>query len=228
MKIRRPKTPPSRPSSKGAAAKAPATPRHRGGDRAEVHVAGAVTAPEGPFSRQIEVSQAEDKAFRIKLEATEAECAALALQDDLPAISNLTARFEVTTAGRGIFLVKGEVHARVTQICVVTLDPFETDVVQAVELSFASPQDVERAEAAYAKRHEEDPDAEDIPEPPDPIINGRIDLGAVAAEQLVLGLDPYPRKPGAAFPAELAQVGEIADVSPFAALAKLRKDATEG
>jgi uncharacterized metal-binding protein YceD (DUF177 family) len=187
-----------------------------------------MTAPEGPFSRQIEVSQAEDKALRVKIEATDAECAALASQDDLPAISNLTAKFEVTTAGRGIFMVKGEVHARVTQICVVTLDPFETDVVQPVELSFASPQDVERAEAAYAKRHEEDPDAEDIPEPPDPIINGRIDLGAVAAEQLVLGLDPYPRKPGAAFPSELAQVGEIAEVSPFAALAKLRKDATEG
>ena len=228
MKIRRPKTPPSRPSAKGAAAQAPATPRHRGGDRAEVHVAGAMSAPEGPFSRQIEVSQAEDKVLRVKLTATEAECEALAKQDDLPAISNLTARFEVTTAGRGIFLVTGEVHARVTQICVVSLDPFETDVVQPVELSFASPQDVERAEAAYAKRHEEDPDAADIPEPPDPIINGRIDLGAIAAEQLVLGLDPYPRKPGAAFPSELAQVGEIAEVSPFTALAKLRKDATEG
>ncbi len=228
MKIRSPKTPPSKPSSKGGAAKAPALLRHRGGERSEVHVSGAMTAPEGPFSRQIEVSQAEDKALRVKLEATEAECAALAQQDDLPAISNLTARFEVTTAGRGIFHVIGEVRARVTQVCVVTLDPFETDVVQAVELSFASPQDVERAEAAYAKRHEEDPDAADIPEPPDPIINGRIDLGAVAAEQLVLGLDPYPRKPGAAFPAELAQVGEIVEVSPFAALAKLRKDATEG
>ena len=227
MKIRRPKSAPSRSSAKGAAAKAPVTPRHRGGERAEVHVAGAMTATEGPFSRPIEVSQAEDKALRVKLTATEAECNALAKQDNLPAISNLTAQFEVTTAGRGIFLVTGEVRARVTQICVVSLDPFETDIVQAVELSFASPQDVERAEAAYAKRHEEDPDAEDIPEPPDPIINGRIDLGAVAAEQLVLGLDPYPRKPGAEFPVELSQVGEIAEVSPFAALAKLRKDATE-
>ena len=227
MKTRRPKTPPSKPSSKGAAAKAPALARPRGGERAEVHVAGAMTAPEGPFSRPIEVSQAEDKALRVKLTATEAECDALARQVDLPAISSLTAQFEVTTAGRGIFLVTGEVHARVTQICVVSLDPFESDMVQAVELSFASPQEVERAEAAYAKRHEEDPDAAEIPEPPDPIINGRIDLGAVAAEQLVLGLDPYPRKPGAEFPKELAQVGEIAEVSPFAALAKLRKDATE-
>jgi hypothetical protein len=227
MKIHRPKKPSSRPSSKGDAAQALKPPRHRGADRAEVHVSGALSLPEGPFSRQIEVSQAEDKALRMEITATQGECDALAQQDDLPAISQLKARFEVTTAGRGIFLVTGEVRARVTQTCVVSLDLFETDVVQAVELSFASPQDVERAEAAYAKRHEEDPDAADIPEPPDPIINGRIDLGAVAAEQLVLGLDPYPRKPGAEFPKDLAQVGEIAEVSPFAALAKLRKDATE-
>ena len=228
MKIRRPQSPSARPSPKGQPTQAGARASDKSHGREPVHVGGAVTAPSGPFSRQIDVAQAEDKTLRVTITANEAECAELALQDALPAIAQFSAKFEVTSAGRGRVEVKGEVRARVTQICVVSLDPFETDVVQPVELSFASPQDVERAEAAYAKRHEEDPDAADIPEPPDPIINGRIDLGAIAAEQLVLGLDPYPRKPGAAFPSELAQVGEIAEVSPFAALAKLRKDATEG
>ena len=36
-------------------------------------------------------------------------------------------------------------------------------------------------------------------EPPDEIVNGQIDLGAITAEFLVLGLDPYPRKPGVDF-----------------------------
>ena len=36
-------------------------------------------------------------------------------------------------------------------------------------------------------------------DPPEPIVNGAIDLGALAAEFLMLGLDPYPRKPGAVF-----------------------------
>ena len=36
-------------------------------------------------------------------------------------------------------------------------------------------------------------------EPPDEIVNGQIDLGALTAEFLVLGLDPYPRKPGVDF-----------------------------
>jgi uncharacterized metal-binding protein YceD (DUF177 family) len=187
-----------------------------------------MSAPGGPFSRQIDVAQAEDKALRVTITATEDECAALAQQDGLPAIAHLSAKFEVTSAGRGRFEVKGEVRARVTQICVVSLDPFESDVAQLVDVVFASPRDVEQAEAAYAKRHEEDLDAEDIPEPPDPIFNGQIDLGTLASEQLALALDPYPRKEGVEFVADLVQLDDIADVSPFAALAKLKKGPAEG
>ena len=51
---------------------------------------------------------------------------------------------------------------------------------------------------------------------PDPVIDGRIELGALTAEFFALGLDPYPRKPGVEFvaPAESARSD-----SPFAALA---------
>jgi len=51
---------------------------------------------------------------------------------------------------------------------------------------------------------------------PDPVIDGKIDLGALATEFFALGLDPYPRKPGVEFvaPAESAPPD-----SPFAALA---------
>ena len=57
-------------------------------------------------------------------------------------------------------------------------------------------------------------------DPPDPIVDGKIDLGALAAEFFALGLDPYPRKPGVAFDA--ARRGRGRD-SPFAALAKPKK-----
>ena len=33
--------------------------------------------------------------------------------------------------------------------------------------------------------------------------NGRIDLGAIVAEHLALGLDPYPRTPGVDFPGHI-------------------------
>ncbi len=39
-------------------------------------------------------------------------------------------------------------------------------------------------------------------EAPEPVPDGWIDLGELAAEQLGLAIDPYPRKPDAAVPAE--------------------------
>ena len=55
---------------------------------------------------------------------------------------------------------------------------------------------------------------------PDPVIDGKIDLGALAQEFFALGLDPYPRKPGVAF--EQGAESAPAD-SPFSALAERAK-----
>ena len=52
----------------------------------------------------------------------------------------------------------------------------------------------------------------------DLIEDGKIDLGQYAVEQLVLSLDPFPRKPGAAF----VQPQEPNEISPFAALKALK------
>jgi hypothetical protein len=54
---------------------------------------------------------------------------------------------------------------------------------------------------------------------PEPLVNGSVDLGKVATEFLIIGIDPYPRKPGAVF--EPTVSGEVA--SPFAALSALKK-----
>jgi hypothetical protein len=55
---------------------------------------------------------------------------------------------------------------------------------------------------------------------PEPLIGGSVDLGALATEFLILGIDPYPRKPGAIF--EPPQ-DRMPDEGPFAALSKLTK-----
>jgi hypothetical protein len=55
------------------------------------------------------------------------------------------------------------------------------------------------------------------------MIGGRIDLGALATEFLMLAIDPYPRKPGATFEAPAADPGG----HPFAALAALKKGKAE-
>jgi hypothetical protein len=58
-------------------------------------------------------------------------------------------------------------------------------------------------------------------EPPESVMNGTIDLGALATEFLILGIDPYPRKEGVAFEAPVA--GDDSAAHPFAALAALKK-----
>jgi uncharacterized metal-binding protein YceD (DUF177 family) len=59
-------------------------------------------------------------------------------------------------------------------------------------------------------------------DPPDPIIAGRIDLGALVTEFLALSLDPYPRKPGVEFEDAPTAPDDRLEESPFAKLAALK------
>ena len=137
------------------------------------------------FSRPLRVEPLPRDGLEESVEASEAERKALAKLNDLPEIARLSAQFRITKWRKGV-KVEGEVRARVTQTCVVSLEPFETEIVEPVEVRFLPPD-------ARAPESLEDTDA------PDPLIDGRIDLGALASEFFTLGLDPYPRKPGVAF-----------------------------
>jgi hypothetical protein len=60
-------------------------------------------------------------------------------------------------------------------------------------------------------------------DPPEPLVDGKLDLAPVIAEFLTLSVDPYPRRPGAVFspPGEDAAGTES---SAFEALANLKID----
>jgi uncharacterized metal-binding protein YceD (DUF177 family) len=183
-----------------------------------------------------ELLRRPDEPYVVRAEPEELE--ALARADGLPGIPELSAEFKVERSGRDL-RVRGEVRARVTQECVVTLEPFEVKVVEAVDVRFAmapagppgAPRAGERmsrrrAAAVEDKRKAPPPPAfpaHEEDDPPEPIVDGRIDLGALAAEFMALGLDPYPRKPGAEFTPLQEDAGDD-DESPFAGLAALRKD----
>ena len=62
-------------------------------------------------------------------------------------------------------------------------------------------------------------------DPPEPIRNGHIDLGELAAEHLALALNPYPRAPDAAIPAEFSPEPDAEEaverpINPFSILKK--------
>jgi Large ribosomal RNA subunit accumulation protein YceD len=132
---------------------------------------------------------------------------------DLP---RLQASFDVTRHGTRLRVV-GRVSATVGQTCVVTLEPLANEVDEAIDLVFAPQSAVKRD--CNGDGAEERNLAETWNEP-EPLIAGTVDLGALATEFLILGLDPYPRKPGVTFqpPANASS-----DEGAFAALGKLKK-----
>lgn len=177
------------------------------------------------LSRPLVVTELTGRGQQVmEIGATEAECSALARRFGFEAIDALNATLRLSRAGgSGLLTVKGHMAARVTQICVVRLEPFQSVLEVDIERLFRE----DEPESGAVDEVEIDPEGED---PPDPIVDGVIDLGEVLAEELGLAQDPYPHSPGARF--ETLDVGaadeegagkQSGTESPFAALAALRK-----
>jgi len=170
---------------------------------------------EKPLSRVVRVDAIPREGQVIAIEAVPAEREKLASFYQLPEIAALTATLRVEPWGRGGAHVTGAVHGEVTQTCVVSLDPFPAIVDEEVDVRFAPDQAANSRSAAT-----KDPQTFSLvdEDEPDPVIDGTIDLGALAAEFLALGLDPYPRKPGVVFQEE--RTAPKPTDTPFAELAK--------
>jgi len=138
--------------------------------------------------------------------------AALAEAAGLRDLSQLDASFDLTRLGDSV-KVRGTVRAKVGQTCVVTLEPMENEVSEDIDLLFSPPVDP-LLDPEAARKTEKG-------EPPEPLDEGNLDLGTIATEFLILGLDPYPRKPGAEF--DLPKGRDEEPAHPFAALAALKK-----
>ena len=161
------------------------------------------------FSRIVTVDSLPPGDVARSVQATAAECAALARRFDLIALGSLAADLELRRDG-AVVQVRGRVRAAVTQRCVVTLEPVDGTVDAEFERLFS--QDVPETQD----------DEVEIPadvELPEPLVGDRLDLGEIVAEELSLALDPYPRSPAA--DARMAELGEGEDGAahgPFAAL----------
>jgi uncharacterized metal-binding protein YceD (DUF177 family) len=166
-----------------------------------------------PWSVPVAISGIPEDGKRFDLVADEATRAKVAQTAGLRSLPRLQATFDVARYGSDGLRVEGEVSATVGQTCIVTLDPIDNDVKEEVNLVLTPP----RTPVAG-----EDNDAEIIqPGEPEPLIGETIDLGALATEFLIVGIDPYPRKPGATFEPPAA---EDNSEHPFAALAALKKN----
>jgi uncharacterized protein DUF177 involved in 23S rRNA accumulation len=163
------------------------------------------------------VAQIPEAGLHREIEADSATRHAIAETAGLREVVSARAAFDLALKRDGKVHVTGRVQARIGQDCVVTLDPIENEIDEPIDLIFAPPEQIR--DMADLVDDDADDEAE-VPDPPEPIENGQIDLGRIAADALFLGVDPYPRKPGAVFESEI--VAGSPEDHPFAALKALK------
>ncbi|RYE33696.1 MAG: DUF177 domain-containing protein [Hyphomicrobiales bacterium] len=178
-------------------------------------------APVSLLSHPIRIEAIRPRGTKVVVQAAAEQLPGIAALLGLVSLEMLEARYDLTRNGERVKL-EGRIAARFHQACIVTLDPFPVQLDVPVQLDFTP----EAEAAAFAKRNERDDAKIDIEvmlneeDPPEPIIDGVIELGNITLEFLALALDPYPRKPGASFE---SSSGDTGTESPFAALAKLKR-----
>ncbi len=139
----------------------------------------------------------------------------------LEKLANFTFDYRLKPLCRGRFLLNGTLRADVTQLCVATLEPVDDRIREAVSVEFWPENQIEADDMREPAIGDEIAAVLAV-DPPEPIIGGRIDLGAFAAEILSAAINPYPRKPDTEFVWHDPKAPDPATSGPFAALAKLR------
>lgn len=174
----------------------------------------AMEKTEHPWSVPVAVEDIPESGLHMEIDAPPAAREALAALAEVRELPRLSAVFDLTRRGAGVH-VTGRVSGLVGQTCVVSLEPMESAVDEPVDASFSPSAVAEGLAGAQPEGH-----AAGEGEASEPLIGGEVDLGALATEFLLLGIDPYPRKPDAKFAPP--KVENAAD-KPFAALETLKK-----
>ncbi|WP_428536675.1 YceD family protein [Rhodopila sp.] len=154
--------------------------------------------------RPLSLDHIGPRGLDLTVEANPAECSALAIRMNIAAVLALSCAFHLIRQGRDVVLARGTLRARVTQTCVISLEDFDAPVQETFQVRFVP---------SEQQSDEIDPEADDEI----PFEGNQIDLGELAAEQLGLALDPYPRMPGVEIPA----AEDDPEPHPFAALRRL-------
>ncbi len=118
--------------------------------------------------------------------------------------------------------VTGRVTAKIGQTCVVSLDDIDTDIDEDVDITFAPPSKIPPMASTIDDSVDDDTE---IPDAPEPIEDGIIDIGRIATDALFLAIDPYPRKAGAVL--DLPRERDDPEEHPFAALKALKGDGND-
>ncbi len=174
-----------------------------------------MTKPALEFSRPVLVNKLSEAGLEFTLEANAEEREALAARLGLVSLEALGADVTVTRWRKGGAHLIAHLHGKMIRRCDVSLEDFEVPIDEVADVRYVAPKD-QIGGTFIDGELILDPESEDIPEV---LEDERFDAGETIVQQLVLSLDPYPRKPGVEFE-EIQESQE--KTSPFAVLSNLK------
>lgn len=165
------------------------------------------------FSYIVDTTRLPSAGQKVSVSANEDARRALAKRLSLEYITSLTVEVLVKPVNKRQVRLTGTVEGVVGQICVVSLQPFESAVKTDFSVLFESePSDsVLKTEIDLDFSEDEDKDV---------LSDNKIDVGETAVEYFSLALDPFPRAPDAVF---TDRIEPKEKENPFAVLGKLKK-----
>lgn len=157
------------------------------------------TLPE--WSYLVEEDRAGTDITDVKISPSPEEAEALCHRLNLLKLEGLKAQMTLERVSGGMVVhIKGHLTGHITQACVVSLEPVESDVDEEFEGWFANPDQAVILSKARRERQSKNGEGEtpilDEKDDPEPIVNGHIDLGELATQYLSLAINPYPHAPG--------------------------------
>jgi uncharacterized metal-binding protein YceD (DUF177 family) len=180
--------------------------------------------PHPEFRLFVSASDVPPAGKEVGFEADERTLKDLAKRFGIPEVVSLSGVAKVRPYRKAGLTVEGRFKAEVVQSCVVTLEPVHQKIEESFTQRYLPEHMIVPDVPEVSEREVEiDLEAEDAPEP---MTGNGVDIGEAVAERLALALDPYPRKPDAAFEAPAEEPGDAPESkpNPFAALEKLKKN----
>lgn len=142
------------------------------------------------IERLVDLEKLGNNGVALEISTTEAERAALAKRFGFLSLPAFSARVTVDRKIGGQVVVEGRLKGQIVQACILSLEPVTQELDDAFRLVFAEnvaeDKDPESGEALLNAQGDA----------PEPLTGNMLDVGEIAAEQLSLTADPYPRRPG--------------------------------
>lgn len=167
---------------------------------------------DAPLHRLFDLGELTQAGSAVAIAAKPDDLERLARWLDVGAVKSFSADVTLRRLSQTRFSYAAELTAEVVQSCVVTLEPIESRIARHIERELHLTDRIPKTTGVQSLTPGDEEAPEEIDSP-------RYDLCVPLLEELVLAIDPYPRKEGAAFaaPEDAASAPE----SPFAALKDL-------